>query len=225
MASTIAGNSSGDDRSGGGIYLNRSGPPLRIRGTTISGNRAGINGGGLFALSPVTLRNSTVASNRADRFGGGIHASGGVALNAVTVARNVGDADDEGTFEVGAGLSTQTSSKSAMVENSLISRNRLGSGERNDCAGPVDSLGHNLLSTRGPFGACDGFDRATDRVRNNPRIGKLKRNGGPTKTIALRKRSAALNKAKRRTAPNRDQRGERRGRKKDIGAYERNRGR
>jgi len=62
-------------------------------------------------------------------------------------------------------------------------------------------------------------------VRSNPRIGKLRRNGGPTRAVALRKRSPAINNASRRTAPNRDQRGERRGRKKDIGAYERNVGR
>jgi len=65
----------------------------------------------------------------------------------------------------------------------------------------------------------------TDIVGVAPRIGKLKRHGGPTRTIALREGSPAVNQAKRSSTPNRDQRGERRGRRKDIGAYERNTGR
>ena len=48
---------------------------------------------------------------------------------------------------------------------------------------------------------------------------------GPTQTIALRKGSPAINKAKRSTAPTKDQRGRKRGRETDIGAFERNTGR
>jgi hypothetical protein len=107
------------------------------------------------------------------------------------------------------------------VENSLVALNRLGDGARSDCAGDaVTSLGHNLLTGLGPSGACTGFDDPTDRVRSNPRIGLLKANGGPTRTIALLAHSPALNKARSSTAPGRDQRGKTR-RDPDIGAYER----
>jgi len=223
---TIAGNRS--DFDGGGIYL--SGPaPLRIVGSTISGNRSG-RGGGLFATSATPrLVNSTVAGNRATDAGGGIHARSGseATLNAVTVARNVANADSMNA-ESGGGLYREDAT-SFQVGNSLIGLNRLGTGQRNDCAGnqKFDTLNNNLISTTAPGGQCDGFGPAggpKDIIGANPKIGKLKRNGGPTKTIALRKGSPAINKAKRSTAPKRDQRGERRGRKKDIGAYERNTG-
>jgi hypothetical protein len=176
----------------------------------------------------LSVVNSTVAANRALKHGGGIIVNdlgfdeAVVSLNAVTVARNVVDADGDG--EGGGGGLFRESADSFEVENSLIGLNRLGSGRRNDCAGTLvfDSLGHNLVSTLRPFEAgdptCSGFDRPTDIVGVGPRIGKPRRNGGPTKTIALRKGSPAIGKARRTTAPKRDQRGKR----KDIGAYERN---
>jgi len=226
--STIAGNDGGER--GGGIFVSGGDGEVRISRSTIAQNRAFDYGGIIVVNSTVVLVNSTVAANRAIGFAGGISAADAVVtLNAVTVARNVADADDDGDGSAG-GLFRFLASRFE-VENSLIALNRLGSGQRNDCDGnqPFDSLGHNLVSTLGPGGACEGFGpaagRASDIVGAGPRIGKLKRNGGPTKTLALRKRSPAINKAKRTTAPNRDQRGKRRGRIKDIGAYERNTGR
>jgi hypothetical protein len=70
-----------------------------------------------------------------------------------------------------------------------------------------------------------GFNRPTDIVGVAPRIARLRSNGGPTQTIALRKGSAAINKAKRSTAPKKDQGGRKRARMKDIGAFEHNTGR
>ena len=226
VASTIAGNESAD--AGGGLYLDRPDPPTRIRNTTISGNRS-LVGGGLYVNGSLELTNSTVASNRTAESGGGVAAAGpgtAVTLNAVTVARNVADADDD---DVGSGGGLMRFiAPSFEVGNSLLALNRLGSGERNDCDGnqPFDSLGHNLVSTSAPSGVCEGFagmsGPPSDIVDVAPRIGKLKRNGGPTKTIALRKRSPAINRAKRSSAPKRDQRGRPRGRKREIGAFERN---
>ena len=58
-------------------------------------------------------------------------------------------------------------------------------------------------------------------VRRNPKLGKLARNGGPTKTVALKKGSPAIGEAKRSTAPGKDQRGRKRDRRPDVGAFER----
>jgi hypothetical protein len=63
--------------------------------------------------------------------------------------------------------------------------------------------------------------RGRDLVRKKPRIGRLKRNGGPTKTVALKQGSPAIGKAHRPSAPDRDQRGRKRGNQPDIGAFER----
>lgn len=220
--STIARNSAAFG--GGGMHTSASSPVV-IRDSTIAGNRSA-DGGGIEAFSPVVITNSTLDGNRASEDGGGVWAGGlfgEVSMNAVTVARNVADAngDDVGT---GGGIYYASVAPDFEVENSLIARNRLGNGTPNDCyadpANPFDSLGHNLLSTLDPGDSCLGFDGPGDRVRANPRIGPLARNGGPTMTIALKRRSPAIGEAKRATAPKRDQRGVRRDRRPDIGAFE-----
>ena len=70
--------------------------------------------------------------------------------------------------------------------------------------------------------SCAGFSRPTDIVGVAPRIARLRSNGGPTQTIALRKGSAAINRVDR---TEKDQGGRNRGRLKDICAFEHNTGR
>lgn len=228
--STVAGNRARAD-DGGGVRADGVGDPLplRIDTSTISANRAATNGGGI-ALSESTLAiaNSTVANNRALDFGGGFSAltATDLSLNAVTVVRNHSGADDEGAVAPGGGIFRNTPTGSVRVRNSIIALNRQGAdGEPNDCAGevgePFDSLGHNLLSTLNPEGLCNGFDGPGDLVRSNPKLGNLRRNGGPTKTVALKRGSAAIGGAHKPSAPNRDQRGRKRDRDPDIGAFER----
>ena len=166
------------------------------------------------------LTDTTISGNRARGNGGGIDfLSGEMSLNAVTVVRNVGNSDGTlpgrgGGILYGDGLS---------IENSLVALNRLGGpgggSTRNDCAGEaaIDSAGHNLFSN---LSFCE-LDGPGDMVRRNPRLGKLARNGGPTKTVALKKGSPAIGEAKRSTAPGKDQRGRKRDRRPDIGAFER----
>ncbi len=190
--------------------------PAVITRSTISGNSAEGRGGGIYGDARLVTTNSTVASNRAGA-GGGIYINGGSgsALNAVSVVRNVADDD------YGGGLYLANDAPLA-VKNSLIALNQatcLGCGSP-DCINeqdPFTSGGNNLLSTKEN---CSGFDLPSDRERSNPKIGALKDNGGPTKTIALKQGSPAINKAGN-DAPNRDQRGRRRGRNPDIGAFER----
>ena len=222
---TGPGGALGGPSEGGGIYADLG--RLRITGTTINDNRTADNGGGISVdgTDPLVIVNSTIAGNQADSSGGGIDAgSGAISLNAVTIARNLGNADGV-LSEAGGGIANDAAE--FRVENSLIALNRLteiggGGTLRNDCSAPdvpgIDSLGHNLISTA--F-LCDFFDGPGDRVRRNPKIGSLARNGGPTKTIALKRGSPAINAAKRASAPPRDQRGRPRGRNPDIGAFER----
>lgn len=211
---------------GGGIHTDASSPVV-IRGSTIAGNTTSGEGGGIEAFSRVVITNSTIDGNSAVEEGGGIFAGGlfgDVALNAVTVTRNVADANTD-DIGAGGGLYYANLAPGFEVENSLIGRNRLGNRTPNDCyadpANPFDSRGHNLLSTLGPSTSCPGFDGPGDRVRANPKIKRLARNGGPTTTVGLKRRSPAIGKAKRATAPKRDQRGVKRDRRPDIGAFER----
>jgi CSLREA domain-containing protein len=206
---------------GGGITFDNPGT-LTMKGSTVARNRSSTDGGGLLidGLIDATIVNSTIAQNRAAGTGGGIVAIGAdVALNGVTVARNVANTNQSPVSETGGGLSNDSSSFT--VRNSLIVLNRLGDGTRNDCTGtPFASGGGNLLSTLGPVGVCVGFTGPGDRVRANPKIGGLARNGGPTKTIALKKGSPAIGNALG-TAPDRDQRNRRRDSNPDSGAFER----
>ena len=215
---TVSGNQS-DLGSGGGAAIEGLEGTSVIRDSTISGNTAATEGGGLVVdFTPAThVENSTITGNHTASNGGGLWviASGAVSLNAVTVARNSADGS-------GGGLFSQNT-KPFKVENSLIALNTAAS-TGNDCAEggapgeEFDSLGHNLLST---LAGCHGFDGPADLVKAKPRIGILGRYGGPTETIPLTKGSPAIGHAKRSTAPKRDQRGHNRDRHPDDGAYER----
>jgi CSLREA domain-containing protein len=239
IRSRIVGNISGDD--GGGLYY-FSNEPSRIVRSTVARNRADDQGGGLVMFQPLTISSSTIAKNRTNGAGGGINLDdegklkitnstlsgnraddegGGifagaspdvqVRANAITVARNHSGLDGGGLFYSPLAIGFD-------VENSLVALNT-AANTGPDCTGDdFDSPGHNLLSTRA---GCTGFDGPGDIARSNPKIGRLKDNGGPTKTVALKQGSAAIGHAKRSTAPNRDQRGRKRDRHPDSGAYER----
>jgi hypothetical protein len=220
VKSTIAGNEGG--QSGGGVE-NFNGS-LTVVGSTISGNETGgLGGGGIdnsTASGTLRITNTTIASNRTTGDGGGIFTDAPVApeLNAVTLARNRADSDNNG-FGGGGGIANNGSDPS--VRNSLIALNAAGSAGGPDCLGSFDSGGHNLIGTTFDCNGFVGTGDLTDLTAGQIKIGSLARNGGPTKTIALRRGSRAINKAGS-DAPNRDQRGKRR-RNPDIGAFERTR--
>ena len=208
IRSTIADNQA-QNGPGGGIDLNNG--TLSVQGSTIAGNSTTSNGGGIVSFGELTVVNSTVAGNRADVNGGGIFSQGDASLNAVTTVRNSAGED-------GGGLLYAAGGPGFAVANSLVALNSAGDfGD--DCTGePFYSRGHNLLGTDAD---CNGFDAEGDFANPNPKIGQLKNNGGLTQTVKLKKGSPAINNADKQSAPNKDQRGEKRGRKPDIGAYER----
>ena len=211
---TIRGNAAA--AAGGALAL--EGGTTRIKASTLNDNEAAR--GGAIAVergSRLGTVNSTLAGNRSTGAGGAISAAGAVQLNAVTVAHNVADLDADGSG-AGGGLASETGA--FVLENTLIASNRLGSGARSDCAGGFDSDGDNLMRSADPAG-CTGIDFAGDIVGRNPRIAKLRDNGGPTRTVALRRRSPALEEAGPQSSPRRDQRDLKRDELPDIGAYER----
>jgi CSLREA domain-containing protein len=223
--STLAGNTTLGN--GGAINFDNAGA-LRIKSSTLSENRTRLDGGALYLTEvSASIVNSTISGNRAGDFGGGVFVGdpADLRLNAVTIARNHGSTDDTGAHAPGGGIFRHTTG-TVSVRNTIIALNRLGTEPiRNDCGGevgePFDSQGNNLLSTLAPSGICNGFDESGDRVRANPKLGKLKRNGGPTKTVALKKGSPAIGRAHKPSAPNRDQRGRKRDSDPDVGAFER----
>ena len=195
---------------------------LLVNRSTFSGNVAATDGGGFSARNgDVKFVNSTIADNRAGGAGGGLWALTPVTLNAVTIVRNDSDSDQAGG-EDGGGIFVAGSGVEVKVRNTIVALNHLGDGTRNDCSGdPVMSLGHNLLSTKGPAGTCQGFDDASDRAQRpspsrRPEAERRPHEDGRAATAG----SPAIGHADQATAPARDQRGVLR-HNPDIGAFER----
>jgi hypothetical protein len=241
--STLARNSS--QGYGGGLAL-----PPRIERTstvdrsTISGNSANRGGGiGSFTESPgdiappvpgLQVQDSTITNNRADRDGGGVVAFGDATVNLdfVTVARNVANTGQHGGSQGpgrGGGLFQEVDAVISVRSTIVALNTRAGTNPAaEDCytfaSAGFASLGHNLLGTTLD---CPGFGAAGDLVGGKLGLAELAGNGGPTKTIALKKGSRAIGNADPVATPpgsgasHRDQRGVKRDGKPDIGAYER----
>ncbi|MGZ5359740.1 MAG: choice-of-anchor Q domain-containing protein [Solirubrobacterales bacterium] len=237
--STVTGNRSGSY--GGGIAFDAGSGGSTSR-STISGNAASTSGGGIGIAAPtakpavtVGVENSTLANNTAGRDGGGIgsndpttlfgsHAT--VALDHVTIARNQANtALVSGVQRAGLGGGLyEEDEDNFTVHNTLVALNTVATFHKpqaSDCAtpfgNPITSLGHNLVGN--PVG-CNGFGAAGDLFGGKLKLGKLADNGGPTKTIALMKGSRAIGHGDP-DAVRVDQRGVKRDKKPDIGAYER----
>jgi len=216
VRTTVANNRGGGHLGAGGIETL---VPLHVRQSALNGNRSRNEGGAIHSyLSRVILVNSTVARNKADGDGGGI-AAWHMTLRSSTIVHNRSDADgrDGGA---GGGVFARSPHGGSTAANTLLAFNATGrTGGGPQCWGRFRSLGHNIRTSDDT--RCRGFTRKSDLVRRHVRIGHLAPNGGPTKTIRLKKRSPAIGHASRQTSPKRDQRGVRRDRRPDVGAFER----
>jgi hypothetical protein len=224
--STISKNSTTVREAGGiGIYSGKA----RITNSTISKNKANPpalagEGGGIVVEGKATLTNVTVAGNSANDFGGGIEAMNGgqIELNAATVAYNKADSDDDGGG--GAGGIGEFNGGSVVLSNSLVAGNSSANGVGPDCspadAGGILSAGHNLVADTADCSLDQAQGDLFDLPLSKVKIGKLAKNGGPTQTVALKNGSKAIGHAGN-DAPPKDQRGVKRDKHPDIGAYER----
>jgi hypothetical protein len=243
--STIDGNSatsqsdsSGAGAGGGGIQT-RLGNALVLRASTVSGNEARAIatlasaealGGGLDLESPAAndrIVNSTIIGNQAsvdgpnsDSAGGAIEiVDAGLVVHLGTIARNVVAATGSNVFAGGGGLDVEQGT--TRLEGTILAANTGVTGP--NCIGTHTSDGFNLYGTTT---GCTFTPVGTDQTNTGPKLGSLADNGGPTKTMALRAGSPALNRIP--TTPchgmaGRDQRGVARpqGPACDVGAFER----
>lgn len=194
---------------GGGVYL--SGGESNINNSTFANNRAigdNGNGGGLYATGKIKIGNTTFAANIAARYGGGIYNSARLTLFNVTLSKNVAQ----------QGGALFQNNKRARLINTILAN----SGPTGNCAihsGKIENGGHNLATD-----ATCGIP-PTPKIRFNKN--GLQDNGGPTRTIALRPKSPAVDGGDDAVCAgtiikSRDQRGvsRPRGAHCDIGAYE-----
>jgi hypothetical protein len=226
--STVARNSAFD---GGGFYILR-GSSVTIASTTVVGNSATRQGGGIriFATQRsnafVTLTNSTVSGNSAFE-GGGIY-SDGIEDEPVTATITNSAVAFNSATEQGGGIYNPNPPPGGFVHltNSLVAKNTAPTGP--DVLGEFstarfsligDGTGSNIMNTDGnQVGNVSPNSSPID-----PRLGPLANNGGPTRTHALLLGSPAIDAASTPDCPPTDQRGVLRpqGAACDIGSFER----
>ena len=181
-------------------------------------NQGAAAGGGLWisAGGQLDMSLSTVSNNNASGNGGGIYddgPGGSIMLSSVTVAENTATAGGGN----GGGLYSQsTDGASFTFMNTLVGRN-VAIGAGNDCFGTFTSGDYNLIEDTS---ACTINGATGNNVTGqNPQLGPLADNGGPTPTRALQVGSPAIDAGM--TAFPIDQRGfSRADGMDDIGAFE-----
>jgi len=197
--STVSGNTSAGGNGGG---IANSGGTLTVTNSTISGNTAAsLNAGGIYSDGTVTVTNSTISGNNAAMSGGGIYSGGSFASTVVfnaTIANNQADAHFHGSGQGGGVFNDRGT---ITFQNSLIAGNAetIPCGGiaclpgtyvavTGECAGTLTSNGNNMLLN---------YDTSHCTINgaitlNNPQLGPLADNGGPTQTHALLSGSPAI---------------------------------
>ena len=203
---------------GGGIFTAIP-SVLSLDRVSVDNNRAQRGGGGILTDgNVVTMTNVTISANSAGEDGGGIDALAGTStLNNVTITGNTADSDADGDGD-GGGI---RASNTVELKNTIVAGNsdRSPGGDlvHPECSGstPLTSEGHNLIQNTA--GCTINGDTTGNITGQDPALGPLLDNGGPTPTHALLKGSPAIDAGGLDCAPT-DQRGL--PRNCDIGAYE-----
>jgi hypothetical protein len=209
---------------GGGIWNAGS---LAVTNCVINSNRSVYSdpptpGGGLYNFGYAILQNTTVSGNSAMGQGGGIWNDGSLRLLNCTIASNTASMGYQQPGS-GGGVWNSTSDRTLFQSrNSIIAGNKSVTTNQtlvaDDIHGNLDSFGHNIILSGNGW---TGFDN-TDLIGVDPLLGPLQDNGGPTLTHALKQGSPAINAVDPTGAPVDDQRGVPRpqGPGIDIGAFE-----
>lgn len=210
-----------------GIYSNRT---ATLTGSRVSHNIAAAGGGGVCNSGTLSVMGSTFAYN-SGAYGGGIENSGTLLLSNSTISGNVSEEEGSGIFNIGEATMTSTTvSGSGLAGEHCDVRNVGSIAVANTllvgcCSGHTESIGSDGYSIESPGDTC-GFDRETD-LPGVPvdalRLDALADNGGPTKTIAPRPGSIAIDRVPEAICETEaDQRGVARpqGVACDIGAFE-----
>jgi len=203
---------------GGGLKLFGS---VTITASTISGNFAGRDIGGVdaFTYTPLylttTITNSTISHNQATNYIGGIYLTAGVVqIKNSTIVFNTAGKDRTGTFPphyyLAPGLATSGSygPQAVFLQSSLIANNTIGTGVEYDLSEPIRG------STAVTFSGSNNLVRVTsaavpgDTIKNScPLLGPLRNNGGLTQTHALLSHSPGIDQGSNLDSVNQDQRG------------------
>ncbi len=173
---------------GGGIYNDKG--VMELTNSTVSGNTAS-NGGGIYhesgyycepfcSTGHLELRSTTVSGNTATYYGGGIYNTFKLSTIYSTVSDN--------TASNGGGIFNLFNDDVVKSTNTLVARNTATVNP--DVRGPFDSQGYNLI---GDITGASGWIATDLQNVDDPLLGPLQDNGGPTNTHALLPGSPAIN--------------------------------
>ena len=198
---------------GGGLHVGGAGVATVSR-STFADNSAD-EGGGLWISGPgsLDLDNSTVSGNAADAMGGGVYDDGGadIAIRSTTVVNN-----SAGSNGGGLGQGSVARDRTFSFQNTIVGNNTAG-GQGDDCSGTFESGGFNLIEDT--EGCTINGDTASNVTGQDPMVGPLADNGGPTATHALLDGSPAIDAGQ--SSFDVDQRNQpRNDGQDDIGAFE-----
>ncbi len=189
--STVSGNSTtGISARGGGIF---SAGPVTLTSSTVSGNSTAGNyagGGGIYSFGVSTLTNSTVSGNSTT----GSFASGGgmITFGDTTIASStVSDNHAYNATATGGGIWNNNDVMN--ITNSIVAGNTASGGSPDIVpgTGPLASFAVNF-SLIGTGVVPDAGTSGNNVVTNNPMLGALAANGGPTETHELQTGSPAI---------------------------------
>ena len=138
----------------------------------------------------MTVVNSTVSGNSAGDNGGGISSLGTTSLFNVTISNNTANSDND---VYGDGGGVYVYSGTLTLRNSIISGNFDNNGTSflfTDCSGTLISEGYNLIEN--PSGCTITGDTTGNITGVSANLGPLQLNGGDTRTHALLAGSPAI---------------------------------
>ena len=178
--STISGNTAATGQVasgyGGGIFSTGT---VTATYSTISGNSASRGGGGVYS-NKLSMVDSTISGNDAFQWGGAFAGTSAAIYNS-TLVKNT-------SFQLSGGLYTRPAG--VRLESSIVALNTANGGVEYDigcdCGGTIAGTNNIIMST------VVGFEVPPDTIFENPKLGQLKDNGGPTQTHALLTGSPAI---------------------------------
>ena len=205
---TVEGNSA---TSGGGIYSGMSGrlgsftdARVYVTNSTLRDNVASDYGGGIcnVGYSAVYVTNSTISGNSAGN-GGGIHnGAGGVRVTYSTLSANSASENGGGIYNIWPPPNGPPYHGFMYFQTScsIIANSPLGGACVNDGDASITDDGYNLSDDA----SC--ISDSTSQT-NDPMLGPLQDNGGPTYTHAPAPGSPAIDGSENAACPATDQRG------------------